>query len=102
FYDTVGCEYSLFEHGHGQFCSSFGDLVYAHAHLLPSSNIGRAEFDFGVATSYPSILSALSSVPARSEYLLWGSLSGSASLIVQPSMPKRAIRQVLGNAKIGH
>jgi diadenosine tetraphosphate (Ap4A) HIT family hydrolase len=100
FDSLVSCDYSLFEHGHGSFCSTFGHVVHAHAHLIPSSSIGDVSFSYGLPTAHLSLSLALNSVPSQSEYLLWGALRGKASLIVNSELPKRAVRNEIERAKL--
>jgi len=92
-------EYIILEHGHGQFCSTLGDFVHAHAHLVPMSAFNVIDFQYGPSVSYDSLAAALKSVPTNCEYLLWGRLGATINIIVGPEMPKRAIRMQLEKAK---
>ena len=100
FDSLVSCDYSFFEHGHGSFCSTFGNVVHAHAHLIPSSSIGGVSFPYGLRTAHLSLSLALNSAPSQSEYLLWGALRGKANLIVNAELPKRAVRNELERVKL--
>src|ERR1044071_6367593 len=38
-----GRKYLLIEKGRGRFCSSFGNIIHAHAHLAPEDCCGKIE-----------------------------------------------------------
>jgi len=96
---TCAAPYLVLEHGHAGFCSSFGAFVHAHAHLVPCDSVESVTFPSSRVLHFNTLAQALEAVAPGTEYLLWGESSGPASLILQPSLPKRAIRNELNRQK---
>jgi diadenosine tetraphosphate (Ap4A) HIT family hydrolase len=90
-----GC-YFMLEHGRRSLCISDDSPAHAHAHVVPLAEFnGFVEHDF---RAFHDLKTTYGSIPADTEYLLWGNLrDGSAWYVKAPltNAPKSIIRQRL-------
>jgi diadenosine tetraphosphate (Ap4A) HIT family hydrolase len=94
-------DHYLFERGHVKFCSSFSNIIHAHAHIIPDIFGSQVDFSrFGMKKTSTTLELALNAIPTNCEYLLWGKIGGAFSFIVNTNgLPKRLIRNTLAELK---
>jgi diadenosine tetraphosphate (Ap4A) HIT family hydrolase len=97
--NNLKSEYCLFERGHAKFCSSFHNVIHAHAHLIPSEFGAKIDFaGFGKKEDFQTLGQALNAIPNNCEYILWGKIGSIFSFITNTNeLPKRLIRDTISN-----
>lgn len=90
-------KFLLVEKGRGQFCSSFGNVTHAHAHIVPQRGNWSLKGVVGQGRSFAEITEALRWVRdfGSEQYLLAGEVGGQFTIVyplVNP--PKRLARMV--------
>lgn len=91
----------MVEKGRSRFCSSFGHVVHAHAHLVPLKNAFN-NFCFPKDRVHaPCLNDALQKLQGSNQYLLMGHVGGPFQLIanVQDS-PKRLARRIIDGSQV--
>jgi diadenosine tetraphosphate (Ap4A) HIT family hydrolase len=90
--------YWLVERGRGLFCSSFGNIIHAHGHLVPEDSCGQILLREEKAQKAESLRHAFEIVKGADEYLLAGQVKGGFE-VVYPlnNAPKRLARMIISN-----
>lgn len=91
----------MVEKGRSRFCSSFGHVVHAHAHLVPLKNASN-NFRFPKDRFYATSLNdALQKLRGSNQYLLMGHLGGPFQLVANlQDSHKRLARRIIDGSQV--
>ena len=89
-------KYLFVERGRGRFCSSFGNIIHAHGHLVPKDSWDRTSIAGVNAKKASCLREAFQLIKGADEYLLVGQVGGGFDVVCPLiNAPKRLARMIV-------